>query len=103
MTLADTNPTALTPDQITASRDRLIAEGFHSSSKAVRVHDHLIEAMRKVEGLCQVNERNVDSAWECMEQLKAECERLRMVYEAARGLCFGYDWNHGTHAKDHGY
>lgn len=30
-------------------------------------------------------------------------EKLNAVYEAARGLCFGEDWNNGTHAKLHGY
>lgn len=28
---------------------------------------------------------------------------LERVYAAARGLCHGTDWNHGTHAKTHGY
>lgn len=28
---------------------------------------------------------------------------LRAVYEAARGLCYGHDWNEGTQAKLHGY
>jgi hypothetical protein len=28
---------------------------------------------------------------------------LRAVYEAARGLCHGTDWNRGTHALHHGY
>lgn len=25
-------------------------------------------------------------------------KQLEKVYNAARGLCFGYDWNFGTHA-----
>lgn len=29
--------------------------------------------------------------------------KLREVYEAARGLCFGTDWNNGTQAATHGY
>jgi|GEM_PF-4112096 len=29
--------------------------------------------------------------------------RLRELLEAAYGLCEGYDWNNGTHAKTHGY
>lgn len=34
-------------------------------------------------------------------RLTAEVERLRPVYEHARGICFGVDWNKGTHAKAH--
>jgi hypothetical protein len=33
------------------------------------------------------------------ERMKA----LERVYDAARGLCFGVDWNNGTAAKIHGY
>jgi hypothetical protein len=29
----------------------------------------------------------------------AEIKRLQSVYNAARGLCHGYDWNKGTHAR----
>jgi hypothetical protein len=32
-----------------------------------------------------------------------ENARLRELLEAAYGLCQGYDWNNGTHAKTHGY
>ena len=31
--------------------------------------------------------------------LQQEIERLRTVYSQARGLCFGVDWNNGTHAN----
>ena len=37
------------------------------------------------------------------EELEYMIRKLRRVYEAARGLCHGYDWNEGTHAKLHGY
>jgi hypothetical protein len=30
-------------------------------------------------------------------------EQMQPVFEAAHGLCMGYDWNNGTHAKLHGY
>lgn len=30
-------------------------------------------------------------------------EELEAVYDAARGLCYGEDWNNGTHAKSRGY
>jgi len=33
------------------------------------------------------------------KELKTEIERLQSVYNAARGLCHGYDWNKGTHAR----
>jgi hypothetical protein len=40
-------------------------------------------------------------------RLRAEIERLREalrpLLSAAEGLSHGTDWNHGTHAKDHGY
>lgn len=32
-----------------------------------------------------------------------EIEQLRSVFEAARGLCMGYDWNNGTAASACGY
>lgn len=34
---------------------------------------------------------------------KSEIELLREVFDAAYGLCMGYDWNNGTAAKFHGY
>jgi len=37
------------------------------------------------------------------EELETTIRKLRRVYEAARGLCHGYDWNDGTHAKLHRY
>lgn len=37
------------------------------------------------------------------EELENTIRKLRKVYEAARGLCHGYDWNDGSHAKHHGY
>lgn len=30
-------------------------------------------------------------------------EELEAVYAAARGLCYGEDWNNGAHAKSRGY
>ena len=38
-----------------------------------------------------------------IEELEFTIRKLRSVYEAARGLCHGYDWNNGSHAKHHGY
>ncbi len=35
--------------------------------------------------------------------LADEIARLREIAEAARGLCFGADWNNGNHVKLHGY
>jgi hypothetical protein len=37
------------------------------------------------------------------EELETTIRKLRRVYEAARGLCYGHDWNDGTQAKLHGY
>lgn len=37
------------------------------------------------------------------EELETNIRKLRRVYEAARGLCHGVDWNNGTQAKLHGY
>lgn len=37
------------------------------------------------------------------QELEVTIRKLRRVYEAARGLCHGYDWNDGSHAKHHGY
>jgi hypothetical protein len=34
---------------------------------------------------------------------RRELELLRSVFEAAFGLCMGYDWNKGTAAIDCGY
>lgn len=66
--------TDLTPDQIAASRNRLLAEGFHPDSNAVRVHEQLLAVM-------QANRMNVEGACQSMEDLKAECERLRAERE----------------------
>jgi len=38
-----------------------------------------------------------------MEEAAGTLEKLQAVYEAARGLCHGHDWNEGTQAKLHGY
>jgi len=37
------------------------------------------------------------------EELETIIRKFRDVYEAARGLCHGYDWNTGSHAKHYGY
>ena len=37
------------------------------------------------------------------EELEDNIRKLRAVFEAAYGLCHGYDWNNGTAAKDCGY
>lgn len=34
---------------------------------------------------------------------EADIDKLRSVFEAAYGLCHGYDWNNGTAAKACGY
>jgi hypothetical protein len=65
-----TLPDLLTPEQIAASRDRLLAEGFHPNSKAVRVHEQLLAAM-------QANRVNVEGACASMDDLKAECKGAR--------------------------
>jgi uncharacterized small protein (DUF1192 family) len=38
-----------------------------------------------------------------IERLNADITRFRDVYNAARGLCHGYDWNKGNHAVLHKY
>lgn len=38
-----------------------------------------------------------------LTRLRKEVAELREVYEAARGLTYGTDWNQGTQAKNHGY
>jgi len=38
-----------------------------------------------------------------LEASEEELKLLRPVYEAARGLCHGTDWNNGNHARLHGY
>ncbi|WP_088258681.1 hypothetical protein [Fimbriiglobus ruber] len=60
----------MTPDQITASRDSLVSEGFHVSSKAVRVHDQLLALMG-------AQEVNTEGAVASIADLQAECERLQ--------------------------
>ncbi|WP_088260354.1 hypothetical protein [Fimbriiglobus ruber] len=67
----------MTPDQITASRDRLVSEGFHSSSEAVRVHDQLLELM-------DAQEVNTEGAVASIADLQAECERLQDQVERLR-------------------
>lgn len=37
------------------------------------------------------------------EELEHMIRKLRRVYDAARGLCHGYDWNNGSHARTLGY
>ncbi len=74
----------LNPEQITASRDRLVAEGFHPDSKAVRVHEQLLAAM-------QDHPRHTEAACQSMDDLKSECERLRASLEAARAHAIAQD------------
>ncbi len=38
-----------------------------------------------------------------VDELESENASLRAVFEAAYGLCMGYDWNNGTAAKARGY
>ena len=40
---------------------------------------------------------------EQLAERDAEIEQLTKVYEAARGLCHGYDWNKGSAALHNGY
>ncbi len=42
-----------------------------------------------------------EAGWVLVKQ--EEIARLQAVYRAARGLCYGEDWNNGTHAKTYGY
>jgi hypothetical protein len=67
----------LTPEQVADSRFRLILEGFHPSSKSVRVHDQLLALMA-------AHEVNTDEAVQSIEDLQAECERLRDALEFYR-------------------
>lgn len=41
----------------------------------------------------------LDVALEEITQLREQLAKYERVYAAARGLCMGYDWNKGTHAK----
>jgi len=45
----------------------------------------------------------LDEAATALEASEEELKLLRPVYEAARGLCHGTDWNNGNHARLHGY
>ncbi len=38
-----------------------------------------------------------------IKRLKAKVSQLTAVYDAARHLCYGVDWNNGTMALTHGY
>jgi hypothetical protein len=62
--------TPLTSEQIEASKQRLLNEGFTAGSKAVRVHDQLLALMA-------AHEVNTSGAVKSIEALKAECEKLR--------------------------
>jgi hypothetical protein len=41
----------------------------------------------------------MDALQSAIEALQADAQRYRAVYDAAKGLCMGVDWNKGTHAK----
>ncbi|WP_088255193.1 hypothetical protein [Fimbriiglobus ruber] len=64
----------MTPDQITTSRDRLVSEGFHSSSEAVRVHERLLALMA-------AQEVNTEGAVASIVDLQVECEKLQEQVE----------------------
>lgn len=83
--------TDLTPEQITASRDRLLSEGFHPNSTAVRIHDQLLSVTRALELATELNYRNVDGACQSIGDLQAECERLRVSLDAARSHAIDQD------------
>ncbi len=72
-----TNSGALSLNQITASRDRLLSEGFHISSKAVRVHDQLLADLAAYEV-------STNAAVRSIEELKAECERWQDIRTAPK-------------------
>lgn len=74
----------LTHEQITASRDRLTSEGFTSASKAIRVHDQLL-------ALTAAHEVNTNGAVQSIEELQAECERLRVSLDTARAYAIMQD------------
>jgi hypothetical protein len=85
--MTDTNSdkhAPLTPEQIEASKKRLLNEGFTAGSKAVRVHDQLLNAI-------VAHEVNTNRAVESMEALKSECERLTISLEAAKLHAIGQD------------
>lgn len=54
---------------------------------------------------CGATYSNLDALYACQNanhyESPSEIEKLRRVYEHARGMCFGVDWNKGTHAKHH--
>jgi hypothetical protein len=52
----------MTPAQITASRDRLLAEGFQPNSPAIRVHEQFLATLRELDALKQAKERCDDHA-----------------------------------------
>ena len=75
---SEKNADDLTIEQI----ERIIAN--HESGvqiASVHLYRQLLAAMRGVSILSETNERNVESAWKCMEDMKAECERLRAYIE----------------------
>jgi hypothetical protein len=67
------NASDLTREGITASRDRLLAEGFQPGSRAIRVHVQLLAAMA-------AHEVNTNGASASIADLTAECERLREAF-----------------------
>jgi len=70
----NTTSRIMTPDQILASRDRLISEGFAAGSPAIRVHDQLL-------GMMESGERHTEAASTSIQELQAECERMHKVIQ----------------------
>lgn len=52
--------------------------------------------------MSKAGKRLLQSAKEMRDFLE-HVRKLEAVYDAARGLCFGVDWNNGVAAIKHGY
>jgi hypothetical protein len=71
---------------------------------ALRHYKELYEAGCKTwNPVYQVVLKERDTLRTALEASEEELKLLRPVYEAARGLCHGTDWNNGNHARLHGY
>lgn len=61
------------------------------------------ESRRQAHAASKVRESERDQQAALIASQARRIEELEAVYDAARGLCYGEDWNNGTHAKSRGY
>jgi glycine betaine/choline ABC-type transport system substrate-binding protein len=70
----------------------------------VTVLEAEIERLNKNLHLFVTEARTNHNNWAAaVRERDAEIEKLKKVYDAARGLCHGHDWNNGTQALRHKY